>query len=58
MADGGVDDGDGDGDGDGDDSDGVVDWQVFIRTLGIQRKCRVQKDYMITPYIMGNWFIF
>ena len=34
------------------------DWQVFIQALGLQRKCRVHKDYMITPYIMDNWFIF
>ena len=35
----------------------VIDKYLF-ETLGLQRKCRVHKDYMITPYIMDNWFIF
>ena len=35
----------------------VIDKYLF-ETLGLQRRCRVHKDYMITPYIMDNWFIF
>ena len=35
----------------------MIDKYLF-ETLGLQRKCRVHKDYMITPYIMDNWFIF
>ena len=35
----------------------LIDKYLF-ETLGLQRKCRVHKDYMITPYIMDNWFIF
>ena len=35
----------------------LIDKYLF-ETLGLQRRCRVHKDYMITPYIMDNWFIF
>ena len=37
---------------------GILIDKYLFETLGLQRKCRVHKDYMITPYIMDNWFIF